>query len=348
MKLKEPELETIIPTKVIGPMKICCNGEPSELCSVPMATFEIPLWHSAQRGALLSKKTAGICVGLIDDVMTRSVIFEAPDLFSALSCKSRIENSFESVAEVVAKTGSFAKLKSMHAENIGRLLYLRLGVETGNAAGHNMVTKAADAVAAFIVGSVCENLVFLSVSGNCCTDKKVSAVNGILGRGKRVSAEIIVPRAPCIKILRTAPEQIVDLNVKKNLLGSILSGGIRTANSHYGNAVLAIFLATGQDAANVTEASQGITFAEVSRGDLYFSVNLPNVIVGTRGSGKNFPFVLKNLELMKCQPSDPFSSGRLAMLIAGSVLCTELSLMAALCNPGELTAAHLRLERNGK
>jgi hydroxymethylglutaryl-CoA reductase (NADPH) len=312
-----------------------------------MATFEIPLWHSTQRGAFLSEKTSGIRACLIDDFMTRSVIFESDDLVSALSCKSRIENSFESVSKVVEQTGRFIKLKNMHVENVGKLLYLRLGVETGNAAGHNMATKAADAVAGFVV-SVCENLIFLSVSGNCCTDKKVSAVNGILGRGKRVSAEIVVPRDQCIRILRVTPEQISDLNVKKNLLGSILSGGVRTANSHYGNAALAVFLASGQDAANVTEASQGITFAEVSDGDLYFSVNLPNVIVGTAGNGKNLPFVLKNLELMGCSPADPTSSRRLAMLIAGTTLCAELSLMAALCNPGELTAVHMRLERDGQ
>ncbi|MDR1982336.1 MAG: hypothetical protein LBQ08_00865 [Holosporaceae bacterium] len=346
MNLKKTELDTIIPTKIVGPIKINYN-ESMNLCSIPLATFEVPIWNSTQRGALVSQATSGINVNVIDDVMTRSVILEAPDLASALSCKAWIENNMKSVAELVGKTSNFAKLKDLHMENIGRLLYVHLGIETGNASGHNMVTKAADAILEFIISN-CENVKYESVSGNYCTDKKVSAINGILGRGKRVSAEIMVPRDVCLKILKTTPEKIVSLNVKKNLIGSILSGGIRTANAHYGNTVLAIYLATGQDGANVTEASQGITLADMSEDDLYFSVNLPNIIVGTVGNGKNMRFAIKNLELMECYPSDPHSSKKLAALTAAAVLCSELSLMAALANQGELMRSHIKLERHKK
>jgi hydroxymethylglutaryl-CoA reductase (NADPH) len=223
------------------------------------------------------------------------------------------------------------------------LLYIRIGVKTGNAAGHNMVTKAADAVLSLIL-SHCE-VKYVSVSGNCCVDKKVSAINGILGRGKRVSAEIVVPRGVCRTILKTTPEKIVDMNTKKNLVGSILAGGVRSANAHYSNVVLAAYLATGQDAANLVEASQGITFADMCGDDLYFSVNLPNIIVGTVGNGKKMPFVIKNLELMGCYPADPSSARRLAALISSAVLCAELSLLAALGNSGELMRAHIKLER---
>jgi hydroxymethylglutaryl-CoA reductase (NADPH) len=226
------------------------------------------------------------------------------------------------------------------------MIYLRLSMKTGNASGHNMVTKAADFAMNFII-SQCNGLKYVSISGNCCTDKKVSSINGILGRGKRVSAEIFVPHDICESVLKATPEQIAQLNTKKNLMGSILAGGVRSANAHYANAVLAIYLATGQDAANIVEASQGITFAEVdSTGALYFSVNLPNIIVGTIGSGKKFDFARKNLELMGCFPDDPLSSQRLATIVAASVLCAELSLMASQTNPGELVRVHEKLERN--
>ena len=155
----------------------------------------------------------------------------------------------------------------------------------------------------------------------------------------------MVSRNVCRRILKTTPEKIVDLNIKKNLIGSVLSGGVRTANAHYGNALLAVYLATGQDAANITEASQGVTFADLSGDCLYFSVNLPNIIVGTVGNGKKLPFAMENLERMKCDPSDPNSSRRLAALIASAVLCSELSLMAALGNQGELMRSHMKLER---
>lgn len=126
-----------------------------------------------------------------------------------------------------------------------------------------------------------------------CVDKKVSAINGILGRGKYVIADMLIPRAVCQERLKTTPEAIVNLHVKKNLMGSIVSGGLRTANAHFANLLYAIYLATGQDVANIVEGSQGFTHAELRNGDLYFSVTLPNIIVGTVGNGKHYDFVKK-------------------------------------------------------
>ncbi|MDR0632506.1 MAG: hypothetical protein LBF54_04750 [Holosporaceae bacterium] len=343
MKFEKSRLETVVPTRIIGPIRINYNNQ-TELCHIPMATFEAPLWNSTKRGALVSQATSGIYVGVIDDIMTRSIILEASDLRNALTCKFWIENNRKFIAEAAEKTSNFAKFRDLLVENVGRLLYVRLAIETGNASGHNMVTDSADLVAELVV-SKCKNIKYVSVSGNYCVDKKASAINGILGRGKRVSAEITVSRSICRRILKTTPEKIVDLNTKKNLIGSVLSGGVRTANAHYGNALLAVYLATGQDAVNITEASQGITSADLSGDCLYFSVNLPNIIVGTVGNGKKLPFAVKNLEQMGCDPSDPHSSRRLAALIASAVLCSELSLMAALGNQGELMRSHRKLER---
>jgi hydroxymethylglutaryl-CoA reductase (NADPH) len=109
--------------------------------------------------------------------------------------------------------------------------------------------------------------------------------------------------------------------------------------------LLAVYLATGQDVANIVEASQGVTFADMSGDDLYFSVNLPNIIVGTVGNGKALPFAVKNLERMGCDAADPRSAKRLAALISSTVLCSELSLMAALGNQNELMKTHLKFER---
>ncbi|GHU20840.1 hydroxymethylglutaryl-CoA reductase (NADPH) [Alphaproteobacteria bacterium] len=345
MKFPLCSLDTTIPTRIVGSIKIVYDCD-AELVSVPMATFETPLWHSTKRGALVSQKTSGIKVAVLGDVMTRSVILEASNLAEAISCANWIKDNEKSIGDAIASSSKFAKLKEMRTEIVGRMIYLRLSVETGNASGHNMSTKAADTVMDRVISN-CNGVKYVSVSGNCCVDKKVSAVNGILGRGKRVSAEIFIPRNICEIILNTTPEKIVELNVKKNLVGSILSGGVRSANAHFVNAVLAIYLATGQDAANIVEASQGITFAEITDDDeLYFSVNLPNIIVGTVGNGKQLDFAKQNLESMGCFFNDPSSSRRLAAIIASAVLCSELSLMASLTNKGELMDAHLSLERS--
>ena len=148
-------------------------------------------------------------------------------------------------------------------------------------------------------------------------------------------------------MLKTTPEKVATLNVKKNLIGTLLAGGIRSANAHFANMLLGFYLATGQDAANIVEGSQGITHAEAREDGLYFSVTLPNLIVGTAGNGKDLPFVQDNLERLGCagdaEPGD--NARRLATLCAATVWCGELSLMAAQTNPGELMKAHEKLER---
>ena len=191
-------------------------------------------------------------------------------------------------------------------------------------------------------------MIFISISGNFCKDKKVSAVNGILGRGKYVVTEMVIPKEVCQSILKTTPRAIVDLNIKKNFIGSTLAGSLRSANAHYANMLLAFYLATGQDAANIIEGSQGITHAELRGEDLYFSATLPNVIVGSVGNGKELAFVQKNLAQMGCldeSRAEGINANRLAMIVAATVFCGELSLMAALTNQGELMRSHLAIER---
>jgi hydroxymethylglutaryl-CoA reductase (NADPH) len=187
----------------------------------------------------------------------------------------------------------------------------------------------------------------VSLSGNYCTDKKATAVNGILGRGKNVIAEILIPGKIVETILHTTPTRIANLNVKKNLIGTINAGGIRSANAHFANVLLALYLATGQDAANIVEGSQGTTHAEVRGEDLYFSVTVPNIIVGTVGNGKHLEFVQENLRSMGClEPRAPgVNARRLAIITAATILCAELSLLAALTNSHELMRAHIELER---
>ncbi|MBR4684228.1 MAG: hydroxymethylglutaryl-CoA reductase, partial [Spirochaetia bacterium] len=217
---------------------------------------------------------------------------------------------------------------------------------TGDASGHNMVTNAADKIFGYILEKYPE-LSYCSISGNYCCDKKVSAVNGILGRGRSVVAEITIPRGICEEYLHTTPEKIADINTKKNLLGSILAGSLRSANAHYANMLLAFYLATGQDAANIVEGSQGITFAEVKDDNLYLSCTLPNIIVGSVGNGKNAPYAEENLAQLGCKEErNPGENGdRLTAICAATVLCGELSLLAAETNPGELMKAHIRIER---
>lgn len=336
-----------IPMKVIGPIKIS-GAEVKGDISVPLATFETPLWPSTNRGAKVSASTAGIHATIIKDCMTRSVLAEAPDAAYANQVLESLQQQQPQLQEIVKTTSQYATLLEWHGQVVGNLLYIRFSLQTGDASGHNMVTKAADALLTWLLTAY-PQLQYVSVTGNFCVDKKVSAINGILGRGKYVVAEIIIPKEICATRLKTTPAKIVNLNIKKNLLGTMLAGGIRTANAHFANMLLAFYLATGQDAANIVEGSQGIVHAEVRGEDLYFSVTLPNIIVGTVGNGKQLEFVQNNLAMLGClEPRAPgINARRLAIIAAATVLCGELSLLAAQTNPGELMRSHIQLERRG-
>lgn len=334
-----------IPMQTIGPVQII-GTEVNTQVNVPLATYESPLWPSTNRGAKVSRESGGIMATIIDERMTRSVLFEAENAQVCQQVLISLKNRHDELAKVVSDSSRFARLQDVNSQVVGNLLFLRFEFFTGDAAGHNMVTKAADYLMDWILRQYTE-LSYKSISGNFCTDKKASCVNGILGRGKYVVTEITVPREVCIKTLKTTPEKIVELNLKKNLIGTTMAGSIRTANAHFANMLLGFYLATGQDAANIIEGSQGVVHAEMRGEDLYFSATLPNIIVGSIGNGKHLDFVKQNLELLGClEDREPGANGRrLAIICAATVLCGELSLMAAQTNPGELMRSHVAMER---
>lgn len=335
-----------IPMQFVGPMRVSGGLIQGEI-EVPLATYETPLWPSVNRGARVSMHTEkGIAITLVDDRMTRSILLEAPDAGEAVRVLQQIEADDAGLKEAAATTGRFVSLIELHSQIAGNLLFLRLAFRTGDAAGHNMCTQAAEAVMNHLLERF-PSLSYESISGNFCSDKKATAVNGILGRGKYVVAELTVSEKLCRRFLKTSPERLVQLNVRKNLIGTLLAGGIRSANAHVANMLLGFYLATGQDAANIVEGSQAITFAEVRDGALYFSVTLPNLIMGTVGNGKGLPFVQENLERMGLTGDDSpgLNAQKLAGQCAAAVLCGELSLLAAQTNPGELMQAHRRIER---
>jgi len=334
-----------IPMRWVGPLKITGNTI-NEKIAIPLATYETPLWHSVGRGARVSTLTQGILTTVVDERMSRSILLEAEDAGQALKALQAIKQSFDQLADVVSQTSRFAKLVDINAQIVGNLLYLRLEFTTGDASGHNMVTNAADKLFPWLLTRY-PYLKYSSISANYCSDKKATAVNGILGRGKNVISEILISRDLCQRKLNTTPEKMVDLNIKKNLIGTMIAGGLRSANAHYANMLLAFYLATGQDAANIIEGSQGVVHAEVRGDDLYFSCTIPNIIVGTVGNGKGLDFVEQNLSLLGCKDERIAGENarRLAAICAATVLCGELSLLAAQTNPGELMQAHIDLER---
>jgi hydroxymethylglutaryl-CoA reductase (NADPH) len=288
----------------------------------------------------------GIRVTIIDERMTRSVLLTADNAEAAHTAARMIDARFAELEQVVRGQSNYARLLEAHSEIVGNLLFVRFAFSTGDASGHNMVTQASDALLGAILswGLAVE---YGSVSGNYCSDKKATSVNGVLGRGRRAVAEILIPHEVTARTLRTSAQKVTDLVTRKNLVGSTIAGAVRSATAHYANMLLGVYLATGQDAANIVEGSQGITYAEVREDGLYFSCTLPHLIVGTVGNGKHLPHVEEALTRLGCREErEPGENARrLATITAATVLCGELSLLAAQTNPGELMAAHVAFER---
>lgn len=179
------------------------------------------------------------------------------------------------------------------------------------------------------------------IESNYSGDKKASAVSFTSVRGKKVTAECVVKKEIVEQVLKSTPSQMENY-WKSSTIAATQSGTIG-AQGHYANGLAAVFLATGQDVACVSEASVGITRMEVNQdGDLYCSVTLPNLIVGTVGGGTGLPTQLECLKMMGCAGKN--NSRKFAEVCAGLILAGELSIASAL-SVGHFTNAHQALGR---
>lgn len=252
--------------------------------------------------------------------------------------------NFEEIKKVAESTTRFGKLREIQPFIVGNYVWLRFLFSTGDAMGMNMVTIASDAVAKYIAEKF-PRARLVALSGNLCVDKKANAVNFILGRGKTVVAEALINRE-ILKNMDTTPEAVHEVNVGKNLVGSALAHSYGF-NAHFANIIAAIFIATGQDVAQVVESSMGIVTTEPREEGLYISVYLPSLEVGTVGGGTGLPTQKEALGLLGVAgPGDPpgVNALKFAEIVASTVLAGELNLLVALAR-NELASAHKRLGR---
>ena len=203
------------------------------------------------------------------------------------------------VKQAFDSTSRFARLESVKTAQEGRNLHLRFKARTGDAMGMNMLCKGTE-MALQVLQQNFPDMQVIALSGNYCTDKKAAAINWIEGRGKSVVCDAFVPEAILQKVLKTTAQRLVQLNIKKNFGGSAMAGTIGGNNAQAANIVTAIYLATGQDAAQSIVSSNCFTNMELVEdrpGDLYVSVTMPSIEVGTVGGGTNLPAQAACLEV---------------------------------------------------
>lgn len=335
-----------IPLGVAGPIKI--NGEyAKEIYYLPLATTEGALVASTNRGCSAITNSGGSNVRIFKDVMTRAPVFKFENVTETKKFIDwiRMPSTFLLMKEKAEKTTNFGKLLSVETYPTGNTVYLRFLFDTKDAMGMNMVTIATEAITHMIQENYGVNVV--SLSGNMCIDKKPSSINSILGRGKTIIADITIPRNIVENKLKCTPEAMVEVNYRKNLLGSLRAGSLGF-NAHAANIIAAIFLACGQDAAHVVEGSTTITMMELTEfKELYCSVTLPALPVGTVGGGTGLGTQMECLKLLKVTDTGniPGSNAKkFAEIIASAVLAGEISLIAAQA-AGHLARAHAQLGR---
>lgn len=327
-----------IPLGYAGPVHME-GGEAEGDFLVPLATTEGALVASISRGMSVINDGGGVRARVFGDAMTRAPVFRVNGIAHCAEVMSWIDSHRAEIDEAVSGTTSHGKLVRIEPFPAGRNLFLRFSFETGDAMGMNMATIASEAVGRLIEKET--GAVMVSVSGNMCSDKKPAAINLIEGRGKTVVAEALIPRDIVEKRLHTTSDAVVEINYRKNLVGSSLAGTLG-ANAHAANMVAAFFIATGQDPAQVVGGSMAMTTCEDIDGDLYISVRMPAVEVGTVGGGTRLPCQREALSMIGCLGDG--KARKLSEIVAATVLAGELSTLAAQA-AGQLGSAHAKLGR---
>nr|WP_227021201.1 hydroxymethylglutaryl-CoA reductase [Oceaniferula marina] len=329
-----------IPLGVAGPLRV--NGLYAQGdYPLPLATSEAALVASYHRGACMISAAGGCTAMLLYQAVNRSPAFAFDSIISAGRFVVWAMESFEQFQEVANGTTNHGKLVDVGTTVEGNHVYLNFEFTTGDASGQNMVTIATQAVCDFIESNCPVTIKQLYVEGNLSGDKKASAQAYTSVRGRKVSAEVLIPAHILKKYVHTTPKQMTDY-WKMSAIGGVLSGTMGV-HGHFANGLAALYLATGQDAACVAESAIGVTRFELTDdGDLYASVSLPSVMVGTVGGGTGLPSQKASLELMGLYGSG--HSGALAEVCAGLLLGGELSIIAALAT-GDFTRAHRKLAR---
>ncbi|MFK7936208.1 MAG: hydroxymethylglutaryl-CoA reductase [Saprospiraceae bacterium] len=330
-----------VPMGITGPLKV--NGEHARgEFYVPLATTEGTLVASYNRGMKIARLAGGIKTTILDDAMNRGAAFQFANAQFARDFGEWSSTHFAEIKAESEQTTSVGKLLNINQYAVGKIRYLRFNFSTGDAAGQNMVNKAAHRACQWILAQKPPGLEWFKFGTQFDSDKKHSLVNALTVRGKKVVAEIVLPKKLMREVLHITPQQYLKFK-SISTLSALMAQAVTNA-SHIANGITALFIATGQDVANVAESSAGYYFGEeTADGDLYFSLTIPALIVATYGGGTGLPTQRECLEMMDC-----YGTGKVrkfAEISAAVALCGELSLASAII-ADEFVASHDKYGRN--
>ncbi|HET7228579.1 MAG TPA: hydroxymethylglutaryl-CoA reductase [Longimicrobium sp.] len=314
-----------VPLGIAGPLRI--NGEHARgEFLVPLATAEGTLVASYNRGMRALNQSGGVTCTVTDDAMQRAPVFAFDSARAGRDFVAWVRASHDTIRQVAEATNPFLELAYIDPYTASKFVFLRFGFHTHDAAGQNMVGRATHAASLWILRHY-EGIRNFYLEGNLATDKKPSHINTLRTRGRRVTAEATIPAAVLRRDLRADPRALAYHAGVANL-GAMMAG-VNNNGLHSANGITALFIATGQDVANVAESCAALLYTELTAaGDLYLSITLPSLIVATHGGGTGLATQRECLELLGC--TGPGTVNKLAEIVAGVVLAGELSLAAAI------------------
>lgn len=331
-----------VPIGFAGPLLV--NGEHAQgEFYVPLATTEGTLVASYNRGMKLLRESGGVLTTICSDAMQRAPVFIFDNAREARDFGNWVKRPeiFQQIKALAESTTSVGKLKGIEHYIANKFLYLRFNYFTGDAAGQNMVGKATFLACEWIKQEY-PKIRRYYLESNFATDKKGSQINVIRTRGKRVTAEATIPKHLLESLMHTSTEPLVYHHHIANIGGFI--SHVNNNGAHSANAVTAVFMATGQDVANVAESSAGVVYVEATPDDdLYISITIPSLIVATYGGGTGLPTQRECLEVLDCYGKDKVL--KFAEIVAATALAGELSLASAISSM-DWVSSHDQYGRN--
>jgi hydroxymethylglutaryl-CoA reductase (NADPH) len=329
-----------VPIGLAGPLLI--KGEHAQgHFYVPMATTEGTLVASYNRGMRLLTECGGVKTTVLEQYMQRSPVFMFEDALAAREFGHWVEANFAAIKAAAETTTHVGRLINIYQYAVGPMRHLRFNYTTGDAAGQNMTGKATLAACEWIAATYPGGARFL-LSGNMDTDKKHSRLNMLVTRGKRVVAEAVIKRDLLKEQMGVDTAEAFALRQVSNA-GAFLAGSANNG-SHAANGLTALFIATGQDVANVAESQAGVVYTQLlASGDYYWSITLTSLIVGTYGGGTGLATQREGLEMLGCYGTG--KADRFAEICAGVVLAGEISLASAVIH-GDWVSSHDQYGRN--
>lgn len=328
-----------VPLGVAGPLRVL--GEAADgVFYVPLATTEGALVRSYERGMAMITRAGGAQARIYIDENRVSPIFQLPDVAAAFDFAQALRLDFPQIKAAAEATTRHGKLLRLDCLPVGRKVIVDLQFHTADAHGMNMIVKAADAACRYILDSRGGGR-YLIFSGYT-SEKKASGSLLRGGKGKKVVAGCTLPASLVRAMLHVSPAEMAEL-WQHTVLGHLAAGALGY-NGHYANGLTALFIATGQDVANVANSSVGVTHFELTaEGDLWASVTLASLTIATVGGGTALGTSRECLEMLGC-----FGAGKarkLAEITAATLLAGELSIAGAIAS-GEMVAAHEAYGRN--